>query len=247
MVTDDSSLCHSAFERGSLAKLDDLVKSITPLPSPPSGTSEPWDEDEPESVSCLREAALTAIAALTLLSNDIRRSLTDDLHLLPFIHVSLSAKYVGVRYAACQCVRSLSRAVSALRTSIVDSGLGMGVFAIFKREAGGKGKGEEDRRVIGAALAAVCNIVNEFSPLRPVSIGILISPFVVFSLQLTEFISQIFLDQGLMPRLVQLLQHSGDPTLRLSALWAVKNLLRKTSPETKRDVMSHLGWRGLTE
>ena len=26
----------------------------------------------------------------------------------------------------------------------------------------------EDRRVLGAALAAVCNIVNEFSPLRPV-------------------------------------------------------------------------------
>ena len=34
----------------------------------------------------------------------------------------------------------------------------------------------EDRRVIGAALAAVCNILTDFSPLRPVS---LFSPCVV--------------------------------------------------------------------
>jgi armadillo repeat-containing protein 8 len=31
----------------------------------------------------------------------------------------------------------------------------------------------EDRRVLGAALAAVCNIVNEFSPLRPASVFLL--------------------------------------------------------------------------
>lgn len=47
------------------------------------------------------------------------------------------------------------------RTGMGEVGMGMGVM---------KGKVErEDRRVLGAALAAVCNIVNEFSPLRPVS------------------------------------------------------------------------------
>jgi hypothetical protein len=48
----------------------------------------------------------------------------------------------------------------------------MAVFAIFKKDGEGKegeGEGGEDRRVTAAALAAVCNIVNEFSPLRPVS------------------------------------------------------------------------------
>jgi hypothetical protein len=65
----------------------------------------------------------------------------------------------------------------------------MRVFGVFKRGVRGvggvgkekvkvEGEGEggevaedelEDRRVLGAALAAVCNIVNEFSPLRPVS------------------------------------------------------------------------------
>ncbi|KAJ6591282.1 hypothetical protein DFH09DRAFT_1420419, partial [Mycena vulgaris] len=60
---------------------------------------------------------------------------------------------------------------------------------------------------------AVCNIVNEFSPLRP-----------------------IYLDLGIMLRLVQLLG-GGDATLRLSTLWAVKNLLSKTSGKTKHDIM----------
>ena len=50
-----------------------------------------------------------------------------------------------------------------------------------------------------------------------------------------------------MPRLISILKESGDPSLRLSALWAVKNVLRKTSTETKRDVMSHLGWPYLVE
>lgn len=39
-----------------------------------------------------------------------------------------------------------------------------------KQDEGKDGDGlGEDRRVLSAALAAVCNIVNDFSPLRPVS------------------------------------------------------------------------------
>ena len=41
-----------------------------------------------------------------------------------------------------------------------------------------------------------------------------------------------------MPRLVCIMKESGDPSLRLSALWDVKNVLRKYGDE--RDVMSHL-------
>jgi len=93
----------------------------------------------------------------------------------------------------------------------------------MKRSKVVKGLGE-DRRVIGAALAAVCNILTDFSPLRP-----------------------IYLEEKLMPRLIYIMKESGDPSLRLSALWAVKNVLRKTSTETKRDVMSHLGWPHLVE
>jgi len=186
------------------------VQSCTPPEVDPE-----HDEDEAESISCLREASLTAIAAIALFDNDIRRSITDDLRLLPTISVSLTHRHIGIRYAACQCIRALSRAVAVLRTNIVDTGLGIAVFQIFKKE-------DEDRRVLSAALSAVCNIVNEFSPLK-----------------------STYLEQGLMPRLVQLIG-CDDSTLRLSALWAVKNLLRKTSLETKQDVMKQLGWKQLS-
>lgn len=48
-----------------------------------------------------------------------------------------------------------------------------------------------------------------------------------------------------MPRLVQLLA-MDDPELRLNSLWAFKNLLRKTTLETKQKVMSQLSWRDLS-
>ena len=48
-----------------------------------------------------------------------------------------------------------------------------------------------------------------------------------------------------MPRLVELLRASGDGPLQASALWAVKNLVRKASKETKRDVMQCVGWSEL--
>jgi hypothetical protein len=51
----------------------------------------------------------------------------------------------------------------------------------------------------------------------------------------------MFLDQDLVPRLVTVLG-MDDPALRVSALWALKNLLRKTSIETKKDVMRCLEW-----
>ncbi|KAJ6481550.1 ARM repeat-containing protein [Mycena vitilis] len=212
LVTDHPALAYSAFDRGCLAKLAAVLRDITP-----STPRAEWEEDESDSIAALREGALTAVASIALFDNTIRRGVTDDLRLLTPIHSALSHRNVGVRYAACQCVRALSRAVAVLRTNIVDSGLGMAVFQIFKKEAG------EDRRVTAAALAAVCNIVNEFSPLRP-----------------------IYLDQGLMPRLVKLLG-GEDGILRLNALWAVKNLLSKTSGETKRDVMQCFGWERLAE
>ncbi|OBZ65761.1 Acetolactate synthase, mitochondrial [Grifola frondosa] len=154
LITDDKPLCQLAFDRGSLTKLACLVKSITP-----SEKTVEWEEDEPESISCLREAALTAIAAIALFENDIRCEVTDSLRLIPAIQTSLSHQHVGVRYAACQCVRALSRAVAVLRTNIVDTGLGLAVYQLFLKQ-------DEDRRVTYAASAVVCNLVNDCSPLQ---------------------------------------------------------------------------------
>ena len=81
--------------------------------------------------------------------------------------------------------------------------------------------------MIGAALAAS---LTDFSPSRPEVFFFLLEFRITY-----EFNFQIFLEKKLMPRLIYIMQESGDPSLRLSALWAVKNVLRKTSMETKRD------------
>ncbi|EKM55266.1 uncharacterized protein PHACADRAFT_255760 [Phanerochaete carnosa HHB-10118-sp] len=154
LVCDDKDLCQLAFDRGSLTKLANLVRSITPSEPAPG-----WDEDEPESIARLREAALTAIAAIALFEDDIRSEVTDTLRMIPHIQISLAHHHPAVRYAACQCVRSLSRAVSVLRTSIVDSGLGLSVYQVFCKE-------DEDPRVRHAASSVICNLVTDFSPMK---------------------------------------------------------------------------------
>lgn len=102
-----------------------------------------------------------AIAGLTIIDNEIRRRVSDTMHLFPAIRASLGHSRANVRYAACHCVRSLSRAVSVIRTNLIDTGLGMAVFESFKKK-------DEDRRVTYIALSAVCNLLNDFSPLREV-------------------------------------------------------------------------------
>lgn len=211
---DERELCQTAFDRGSLVKLSDVVHALTPPPVTESKIPPEWEEDEPESLCCLREAALTAIAVLALADNDIRRDVTDGQRLLPPLASALTHRHTGVRYAACQCVRALSRSVAVARTSLVDSGLGTALFTLFTKE-------DEDRRVVHAALAAVCNLVNQYSPLR--------APF---------------LEQGVATRLARLLR-SPSAELRLSALWALKNLVYKCPPETKRTIMTDVGWSAL--
>jgi len=106
------------------------------------------------------------IAAISLFDDRIRREVADDLKLIPTIQISLSHKHIGVRYAACTCLRALSRAVFVIRTNIMDTGIGMELFAIFKKES-------EDPRITYAALNVICNLVNAFSPLRPVRLTFL--------------------------------------------------------------------------
>jgi armadillo repeat-containing protein 8 len=150
--------------------------------------------------------------------------------MIPTILASLSHRHVGVRFAACQCVRVLGRAVKVIRTNIFDSGLGKSVFQIFKKQ-------DEDRNVTNAALSAMCNIVNEFSPLRLVSL--VICPRGSFDR--VDLVLQDFMEDGLVERSIQLL-NTQDPTLKLNSLWLLRNLVYKTTVEIKKEIMAKLGW-----
>lgn len=175
------------------------------------------------------QAALTAIAAIALFDNDIRSEVTDTLRMIPYIQISLSHHHPGVRYAACQCVRALSRAVSVLRTNIVDSGLGLAVYQVFCKE-------DEDPRIRHAASAVICNLVTDFSPMKEVCLHVPSpSPFTAHDY------SQTLLEHGVIRHCVKLLD-SSEEALALNALWTFKNLLYKSNADLKRQVMDAVGW-----
>lgn len=68
------------------------------------------------------------------------------------------------------------------------------------------------------ASATLCNIVLDFSPMK-----------------------RIVLDRGGIQQLVKLV-HSSNLDLRLNAAWALKNILFQTDLDTKKGVLSYLGW-----
>ncbi|KAG8882014.1 hypothetical protein FRB97_008788 [Tulasnella sp. 331] len=125
----------------------------------PSTLEKEWAEDIPGTQSRFREAILISLASLTLHLDNLRRDL---LFMTPsyleLLMAALDDSCVGVRYAACQCARALSRSVDVLRTSAIDSGLGMKLWHMLKTE--------KDRRVQVVLLMCMTNLVLDFSPLR---------------------------------------------------------------------------------
>ncbi|KAL5490344.1 hypothetical protein ACEPAI_5177 [Sanghuangporus weigelae] len=207
LVADNTDRCLDAWKSGALTKLAEVVSSVTPTTKP-----QEWEDGEAIDTSRLREAALTAIASLAMLSNDIRNEIAGVLNLLPLISVCLEhPRNAGVRYAACQCVRALGRSVRVLRTSLLDSGVGVTLCQIMENP-------DEDRRVMNIALAGLCNLLTDFSPLR-----------------------QTIVERGAVSRIAELTRAPEDK-LKISALWAVKNLLDKASSEDKLSIMKQVGW-----
>jgi hypothetical protein len=95
---------------------------------------------------------------------------------------------VGVRAAACQLVRALSRTVSLVRTTIWDSGIAHVLLSLLEYKKADRPaiKGFTDRDTAGisyedydwsdsacvieiTALQALCNLVVDFCPMKEVS------------------------------------------------------------------------------
>ncbi|KAJ1985190.1 hypothetical protein H4R34_000148 [Dimargaris verticillata] len=103
----------------------------------------------------LRESVLIALAALCSNSEACRDKLAA--RGLRAIVQSLGYRHAGIRVAACQCIRSLSRSVKQLRTHLVDVKVGGPLYKLLD---------DPQLPVRLSAMDALCNIVLSFSPIR---------------------------------------------------------------------------------
>jgi hypothetical protein len=101
------------------------------------------------------------------------KSMIADAGMLPITKKALLHPSYGVRAAACQVTRVLSRSTAILRTTLVDSGIADRILELLKEEEkkfsteqlemdGFVNGGRDGRRdtVMIAASAAVCNLVS---------------------------------------------------------------------------------------
>jgi len=126
---------------------------------------------------------------------------------------SLTDPQVELRRAAASCILSVSRSVQTLRTTLVESGVTRPLCGLLD---------DGDMQVRCTAVAAMCNLVMEFSPVK-----------------------KLAMDLGVIAKLVKG-THSEHSELRLNSVWGLKNLLYEAdSPEAsvaKSRVMDLLSW-----
>ncbi|GAA5900375.1 hypothetical protein JCM5296_001412 [Sporobolomyces johnsonii] len=142
-------------KRAAAAQCFDIFLKAFEQSSPPDQpylTSASFEED-----ARVREGLLLALAAMTA-SSEVHRRMLLDAHLLPHLLTSLVHPSVGVRAAACHCIRALSRSVNVLRTDLVESHA-EGPLVQLLRE-------DENEIVKITATAAVANLLLDFSPMR---------------------------------------------------------------------------------
>lgn len=202
-----------------------------------------------ESAIRLREACLTALAALTFQHDEPRRKLIDTVQppVLAMVVSSISYPALGVRVAACRLSRALSRSLSILRTSIVDAGVAPKLVALLQDP-------EEEEVVKVEATAAICNLVLDFSPMKKLmqELGGVDSLVELahgggqrqgeekgYTLQAAATLPVSSSNStGKTHRGGTHL--SGSQQLRLHALWALKNLLSHSDTALKTAVMAKL-------
>ncbi|CAO1615690.1 unnamed protein product [Sympodiomycopsis kandeliae] len=227
LVADDPELQMTACEHGydCLKKLGALLRAASQklshgtrnnnssTPAYSSSASRQSNVASDHEARRLREAVLTALAALTCSRDELRREFVnhDNPPLVPLVVPLISSGGLGTRIAACRLIRALSRSTSILRTSLVDAGVGEHFVKILKDE-------NEHPAVKSEATAAVCNLVLSFSPMRT-----------------------YLLDNGAITEIVAMCR-SGDGEMRLNALWAIKNVLYGSSLEFKKSVMDQFGF-----
>lgn len=185
LVMESSDLQKAAVEAGAIKKLVAMLKQAslaTPLPTNcsngdgPSYADEPSPADHPHYVHRMRlkEGILKCLANLTLFKDEYRREVIDarviqtlvSSCLKPLPQTSstvpgrsfiIEGNTPAVLVAACSVVRSVSRSVSILRTSLIDAGIALPIFILLRHDC---------LAVQVAATMCVCNLLLDFSPMR---------------------------------------------------------------------------------
>ncbi|KDE03826.1 hypothetical protein MVLG_05710 [Microbotryum lychnidis-dioicae p1A1 Lamole] len=173
------------------------------------------------------QAALILIALLTAESEDDRQ-LVKEKNLIPFIVEYLSHPLPKVKAAACHALRSLSRSVHLLRTSLVETEAAKPLVKLL-------GKGE-DQVVRITAVATVSNLLLEFSPMR----GTLIEEGVV-----EEIVGMAQEGSRGMKKNGGGGRRKRQEVIDVNVLWALKNASYQASYEFNTRLLTLLGWPNL--
>ncbi|PUU84005.1 armadillo-type protein [Tuber borchii] len=185
LVMDSTEMQKAAVDAGAIKKLAAMLKRANELPSSAMNghqngnshdsnhTGEPGSSLEVTHKMKVKEGGLKCLASLALFKDEYRKAIIDT-GVVPVLVSSMKplepiptpvpqpntagqGNPPAVLTAACGAIRALSRSVSILRTSLIDAGIALPLFALLRHD---------DIEVRIASTAAVCNLVLDFSPMR---------------------------------------------------------------------------------
>jgi hypothetical protein len=191
LVIENLEFQKAAIDAGAVKKLAAILKKVSePSSSATNGVNgyanPAMEEAAPKSSPeynhrmKVKEGVMRCLANLGLFKDDYRKKIIDagvlktvvGACLKPLTPISTQlppeansstgeGNPPSVLVAACGVIRSVSRSVSILRTSLIDAAVAIPVFSLLRHE-------NDDVKI--AATAAVCNLVLDFSPMRkPIS------------------------------------------------------------------------------
>lgn len=185
LVMDSTEMQKAAVDAGAIKKLAAMLKRANEFPSSTMNghqngnshdsnhTGEPGSNLEVTHKMKVKEGGLKCLASLALFKDEYRKAIIET-GVVPVLVSSMKplepiptpvpqpntagqGNPPAVLTAACGAIRALSRSVSILRTSLIDAGIALPLFALLRHD---------DIEVRIASTAAVCNLVLDFSPMR---------------------------------------------------------------------------------
>jgi len=158
LIAEDKDLQKAAMEGDAISKLAYIIKMTSSEDEEQNNYENYIPTNTILHYERLRESSLFAIASICAYEEEYRKQVIEA-KLLPIIVQSMSHPNYGIRMAACNCTKSLSRSVKTLRTSLVDSGVINPLLRLLS---------DPDIQVQTVACAALCNVVLDFSPMKKV-------------------------------------------------------------------------------